>query len=211
MTEVSGNCVVRSTVNAITSVEIDEDSILNDIWTLYFHDPYNEDWTYGSYTKITDLTNVDEFWQLHSIINEKIHCGMFFVMREYIFPCWDDENNKNGGCLSIKVLKQEMAEFWEMLCIKLIGETLLKPEHMQYWNRINGISTSPKKYFCIIKIWVKGAEVSSVDMFNIPVKYHGDILYRSNQENIDNDNHRHIAPLSKEESTNTTTMFRHKS
>lgn len=165
----------------------DEEAILNDIWTLYFHDPYNEDWTYSSYQKITNLSTVDDFWELHSIVNEKISCGMFFLMREYVFPCWDDEANKKGGCLSIKVLKQDMAEFWEQLCVRLLGETLLKPEHRHYWNLVNGISTSPKKYFCIIKIWVKSAELSNVDMFDLPSKHHGEVLYRSNQENIDND------------------------
>lgn len=167
-----------------------EDALLNDIWTLYFHDPYNEDWTYASYQKITDVSSVDEFWQLHEQLHEKIHCGMFFLMREYVFPCWDDENNKNGGCLSIKVLKQDMSLFWEELCTKLLGECLLKTEHREHWNLVNGISTSPKKYFCIIKIWVKSLDVAKAEMFDLPAKYHGEVLYRSNQENIDNDHNR---------------------
>jgi hypothetical protein len=166
----------------------DEDEcILNDIWSLYFHDPYNEDWTYGSYIKVVDTSSVDEFWVINNITNDKIHCGMFFYMREYIFPCWDDENNKNGGCLSLKVLKHDMMEFWEELCVRLLGETLLKEEHREHWNLINGISTSPKKYFCIIKIWIKGSEIADVRKFNLPAKYHGEVLYKSNQENIDND------------------------
>jgi hypothetical protein len=161
--------------------------ILNDIWTLYFHDPYNEDWNYPSYHKICDRTSVDEFWQLQNIVKDKIHCGMFFFMREYVFPCWDDENNKNGGCLSLKVLKQDMSDFWEELCIRLLGETLLKEEHRHNWNLVNGISTSPKKYFCIIKIWIKSSDIADPNMFDLPDKYHGEVLFRSNQENIDND------------------------
>lgn len=191
-TDIHAQAVVVSEPEQV--VQEDDETPLNDIWTLYFHDPYNEDWTYNSYHKLIDVTSVHEFWQMHSITNEKIHCGMFFLMREYVFPCWDDENNKNGGCLSIKVLKQDMAEFWEGLCVRLLGETLLKPDHRQYWNYVNGVSTSPKKYFCIIKIWVKSAELSHVEMFDIPPKHHGEILYRSNQENIDNDHMKHVVP-----------------
>lgn len=166
---------------------IAQDPQFNDIWTLYFHDPYNEDWTYASYLKLTDMSSVDEFWNVHKMIHEKIHCGMFFIMREYVFPCWDDENNKNGGCISIKVMKQDIDEYWEELCTKLLGETLLKPAHRSMWNLVNGISSSPKKYFCIIKIWVKSAELGKCEFFDLPKKLYGDILYRSNQENIDND------------------------
>ncbi len=171
------------------------DIMLNDIWTFYFHDPYNEDWTYNSYKKICDISSVDEFWTLDHLICKKIHCGIFFVMREYVFPCWDDENNIKGGCLSIKVLKQDMASFWRDLCIKLLGETLLKEEYntKSNWNIINGISTSPKKFFSIIKIWIKSIDLCNPDMFNFPKNYQGEIIFRSNQQNID-DNHLKLYP-----------------
>lgn len=170
--------------------EEEEDLLLNDIWTFYFHDPYNEDWTYPSYQKVCDISSAEEFWLLDHYICEKVHCGMFFLMREYVYPCWDDENNIKGGCLSIKVLKQDVQEFWKDLCIKILGETFLKEEYnnINYWNMINGISTSPKKFFSIIKVWVKSAEVSDPKMFNFSPKYQGEIIYRSNQQNID-ENH----------------------
>lgn len=169
------------------------DILLNDIWTFYFHDPYNEDWTYPSYHKVFDISSVDEFWILDKMIFHKIHCGMFFLMREYVFPCWDDENNIKGGCLSIKVLKQDMQSFWKDLCIRILGETFLKEEYnnKEYWNLVNGISTSPKKFFSIIKVWVKSSDISDPKMFNFPEQYQGEIIYRSNQQNID-ENHSKI-------------------
>lgn len=166
------------------------DILLNDIWSLYFHSPSNEDWTYQSYIKIQDVSSVDEFWQIHNVLEDNIHKGIFFLFREYVFPCWDDENNVKGGCLSIKVLKQDMKKFWEDLCIKVLGETFLKEEYNSkaYWSMINGISTSPKKFFCIIRIWVKSSDLSDPKMFNFPQSYQGDVIYRSNQQKID-ENH----------------------
>jgi hypothetical protein len=80
-----------------------------------------------------------------------------------------------------------LADFWEDLCIKLLGETLLKEDKRSSWNLVNGISTSPKKHFCIIKVWLKDNTLASKDFFNIPNKYYGDILYKSNMENIHTD------------------------
>lgn len=166
-----------------------DDVFTNDIWSLYFHDPYDEKWTYESYQRIVDISSVDAFWTIHNTLKDKVHNGMFFYMREHIFPCWDDDNNKNGGCLSIKVLKQDMKDYWEKLCISLLSENLVSQEmRARHWNNINGISTSPKKHFCIIKIWVKDEELNDKRFFNLPPNYYGDILYRSNIQSMENNN-----------------------
>jgi hypothetical protein len=169
----------------------DDEVFLNDVWNVYFHDPFDVDWTTTSYIRLASIGSVDEYWENMSFMKSNVHKGIFFIMREYVFPCWDDPNNINGGCLSIKILKDNLADFWEELCIKLLGETLLKEDKREHWNLINGISTSPKKHFCIIKIWVKDDTLSNKDYFDIPPKYYGDILYKSNLENIHQDTNTH--------------------
>ena len=163
---------------------------LNDVWSIYFHDPNDVNWNYDSYTRLTDISSIDEYWSIHKLLKPKLHCGMFFLMREYVFPCWDDENNRNGGCLSIKVLKQELAQVWEHLSIRLLGETILNSKHvLSKWSSVNGISTSPKKHFCIVKIWLKANDLTARDDFELDIpSLHGEILYRSNQENIQHNN-----------------------
>ena len=52
---------------------------------------------------------------------------------------------------------------------------------------INGISTSPKKHFCIIKIWLADTSLANKEFFDIIPKYYGNILYKSNRDNIIND------------------------
>ena len=164
-----------------------EEVLLNDIWSFYFHDPYDEKWTYESYKKICDLSSAQEFWGLTDMIKEKIQFGMFFLMREHVFPCWDDENNKMGGCVSIKVLKNDVVQFWEELCVRVLGETLLTDKYKHLWSVVNGISSSPKKHFCIIKLWIRTQDLALKDCFNLPRNYHGEVVYRSNQESIDTD------------------------
>jgi len=161
------------------------DVILNDLWSFYFHDPLNNDWNLSSYIKVKDICSVDDFWVVHNTFKKQIHMGMFFVMREHVFPCWDDPYNKDGGCLSIKVLKQELIPFWEELCMRTLGETLVVPEkRSDIWDNINGISTSPKKHFCIIKIWLKSHAYSDKIFFQLPKGNYGDVLYKPNSDNL---------------------------
>jgi hypothetical protein len=176
--------------DVVKVIEEQEDVMLNDIWSFYFHDPNDDNWTYASYKKVGDVTSVREFLCLNNMVKSILHFGMYFLFREYVFPCWDDENNIKGGCLSLRILKVDLNVLWKELCARILGETLLKEEHnnLQNWNLINGISVSPKKEFMILNIWVKSADVSDPSIFNIPCEYEGEIKYRSNQEKID-ENH----------------------
>ncbi len=166
-----------------------EDVLLNDLWNVYFHDPSDSNWTSTSYVRLGDIASVDDYWSHASCWNNNITKGMFFVMRDGIFPCWDDAENIDGGCLSIKILKDVMPEFWQECTMRLVGETLVKDEYRdKFWNIVNGISTSPKKHFCIIKIWLRSTTFTDINCFDIPCKNHGDIIYKSNRDNIENDN-----------------------
>jgi hypothetical protein len=166
---------------------INDETYLNDVWCFYFHDPYDTNWTTDSYKMLGTLSTVQEYWQHQSCIKEHISKGMFFIMREYVQPTWDDPTNINGGCLSLKVLKEQVAEFWEDICVKLLGETLLTEDHRSKWEKVNGISSSPKKHFCIIKIWLKDNSMCDKSFFDMLHGYYGDVLYKSNRENIHQD------------------------
>lgn len=173
----------------------EEEVILDDIWTMYFHDPYDANWMCQSYHRLCDMGTVQEFVALHERVKEHLHQGMLFLFRESVFPCWDDPANIKGGCLSIKVHKTELAEFWFQLCARLLGEELLQPDARDEhgWDAVTGISTSPKRMFCIVKVWVRTEELSSADMFNLPPLQGGEIIFKSNRDNIDANNARMIA------------------
>lgn len=153
---------------------------LNDLWSVYFHNPISNDWGRSGYIKIGDVSTVQEFWSLFGALSTNIHNGMWFFMREHIFPSWDDDENKHGSFLSFKVLKQDVVEFSRSILVRLLGETLFSDEHAEKWATINGVSFSPKKNFCIIKIWFKNQDPKTKDMFNLPPKYQGDVIFKDN-------------------------------
>lgn len=84
---------------------------LEDVWTYYFHDPDDTNWNLDSYHRLADVACVGDFWQVHGAVSGYLNRGMFFIMREHVYPCWDDPNNIRGGCLSMKVLKEELGAF----------------------------------------------------------------------------------------------------
>lgn len=173
-----------------------DDGLIDDIWTMYFHDPYDANWTCSSYQRLCDIGSVSDFVRLHEAAKEHLHQGMFFLFRESVFPCWDDPANIRGGCLSIKVHKTELAEFWFQLCARLLSEELLKPDAKAEhgWDAVTGVSTSPKRMFCIVKLWVRSDELSDPGLFELPaMAAGGEIIYKSNRTNIDTNNARMAA------------------
>ncbi len=125
---------------------------LHDTWTLWAHLPHDTDWSVSSYKKIFTLDTVEDSLMLCENLPEVVvkNC-MLFLMREGIQPIWEDEKNKNGGCFSYKINNRTVTNSWKNLSYVLLGETLTSPELSQ---AINGITISPKKNFCIIKIWL---------------------------------------------------------
>ena len=160
----------------------DDDHCLNDNWTLYFHEPSDSNWNMPSYNRLNQISTVESFWQVHEGTKKYLRRGMFFLMREHVFPCWDDPSNQQGGCISIKVLKDELEAFWEAMAVRMLGEQLAVDG--ERWSSVLGISTSPKRFFCICKIWLAEGGPTEREAFNLPPRYHGEPLYRSNADNI---------------------------
>ena len=160
-----------------------EATYLNDVWSLYFHGSDDPDWTLSSYVRLTDVSTVEDCCRAHKGISEYIPENMFFMMREGVYPCWDDPKNMYGGCISLKVSKADACLAWETICARVLGETMLATD-MNGWESVNGISISPKKYFSIIKVWLKDGDHNKPSDFSIPGWYHGDVLYRSHMDCI---------------------------
>ncbi len=133
---------------------------LYDKWVLWAHLPHDTDWSIKSYKKIMTLTTVENTVALYQIIPEKLvkNC-MLFLMREGISPTWEDPKNRQGGCFSFKVPNKVIFNTWKNLSYVLVGETLSNNHKML--NIINGITISPKRSFCIIKVWLADCTVQS--------------------------------------------------
>ena len=126
---------------------------LHDNWTLWAHLPHDTDWTVKSYKKIMTFTTIEQALVLYETLPDKMikNC-MLFLMREGIQPTWEDEKNRGGGCFSYKVGNKNIITTWKHASYSLIGETLTAESKL--CASINGITISPKKNFCIIKIWL---------------------------------------------------------
>lgn len=138
---------------------------LDDKWTLWAHLPHDTDWTVKSYKNIHDFNTVEEAIAVTESLPEKLikNC-MLFLMRYGIMPTWEDPRNRNGGCFSYKVSNKNVSQCWKSLSYVLVGESLT--QNASFRPAINGITISPKKNFCIIKVWTancsnKNAEVIS--------------------------------------------------
>lgn len=133
-------------------------------WNLYYHLPQDKSWDLSSYSIImSSINTVEQLILLNSALNDNVikNC-MLFVMREGITPMWEDPRNRNGGCFSYKVINKVVPEVWRNLFFLLCGESLCVDKiHNKH---INGITISPKKNFCIIKIWL---DISSLQDSNI--------------------------------------------
>ena len=127
---------------------------INSKWCLWYHSIKDDKWTKDSYKKIINISNLLDYNFLQKNF-EKQHLqnGMFFIMREDIFPTWEDPDNRLGGCISFKVLSNDILDSWNKLFLNLISENISLNE--KDFDEINGISIAPKKEFNIIKIWLR--------------------------------------------------------
>lgn len=130
---------------------------LYDTWTLWAHLPHDTDWSLKSYKQIMTFGTVDEAAALMSSLPDSLvrNC-MLFIMREGVHPTWEDERNRSGGSFSYKVSNKAVVSVWRQLSYALVGETLTgSPDTRE---DINGATISPKKNFCIIKIWMASCQ-----------------------------------------------------
>ena len=162
---------------------------LNSEWILWAHLPHNTDWSLKSYIKVSSIDTVEHMIRLlNNIPDIMVSNCMLFLMRKGINPTWEDPNNINGGYWSFKVENLDAQNIWFILFKLLIGESLLDNEQNPYL--INGISISPKRTFCIVKIWNCKSSVNSVDLLSdVLFKYLdiNNVKYISHNTNIERD------------------------
>lgn len=130
---------------------------LNSTWVIWFHNPTDNNWELSSYMNLGEIDSIESFWDIYLRLSQNvIQEGMFFLMKKGIKPLWENEENINGGCWSYKVSKKDAYTSWIELSINTCCETLI-----QDFSKLNGISISPKKLFCILKIWNNDSSYSN--------------------------------------------------
>lgn len=151
-------------------------------WTAYFHEPEDKSMTADSYKKLQVVSS----WEaLGAVLRElgphKTTNGLLRIMRGDYSPLWENKANIHGGSYCLKVPRRTSVEvFNRYLAAAALGLCAKDPA-----NEIVGVTISPKKGFCIIKIWNLNAK-----RFNSPADLqilHEDIkveeiLYRNHTD-----------------------------
>jgi translation initiation factor 4E len=126
---------------------------LSDRWTLWAHLPHNTDWSIKSYIQISTFTSIEDTLAVTETLPPvMVENCMLFLMKEGIKPTWEDPKNRNGGCFSYKVSNKNVFKVWKDLTYVVVGGSSSK--NSNFVNCVTGITISPKKNFCIIKIWM---------------------------------------------------------
>ena len=123
-------------------------------WNLWAHLPQDPDWTtINTYKNVCRFTTIEETIAIMETLPEHlIKSCMLFVMRHGVTPMWEDPKNRNGGSFKYKISNKHVVEVWRNLTYALVGENV--SQNTSFVNSVAGITVSPKKNFCIIKIWI---------------------------------------------------------
>jgi hypothetical protein len=149
----SSTQAVVGTNTSISTTSMPTDYKLYDKWTLWAHLPHDTNWTFESYIRILTFDTAEAMIMLLETIPEEMTTNcMLFIMRDGIKPMWEDPKNKKGGCFSYKINNKNVSSVWKNLSYSLVGESLTEDVNVRPC--INGITISPKKNFCIVKIWL---------------------------------------------------------
>lgn len=137
---------------------------LSEKWVVWAHLPHDTDWSMNSYISIMTVTYVEEIIALmHTLPDSLLSTCMFFCMKENVTPVWEDPANKQGGCFSYKIT-QSIGDCWRNVTYSMVGKTLSRDKVFQ--DTITGISISPKKKFCILKVWMSSCTFQDASKIN---------------------------------------------
>lgn len=103
---------------------------------------------------IASVGTVEEFWQVYVHLHRVSRLAPmtdYFLFQEGVRPLWEDEANRRGGRLTLRVTKPASPRAFEDLCLALIGEQFDTDD-------ICGIACSVRVAENFLSIWLKDAK-----------------------------------------------------
>ena len=175
--------MAQSTSINKSSSEQESQHLLSDKWVLWAHLPHDTDWTLKSYINIVEFDTVEKVIAvINTIPPTMIKNCMLFVMKKGINPTWEDPKNCKGGCFSFKIMNKQVCQVWNDLLKVVTGNTISVDK--TFVRNVNGITISPKKAFCIMKIWMSGTDKQNPKVI-VPINglnSHGCLFKKHNPE-----------------------------
>ena len=158
-------------------------NVLSDKWVLWAHLPHNTDWSLRSYTNICELDTVEKVISLNRTLPEQLYEKLYVIFNEegYIANVGRSKKFKRWVLFILKFLIKILRMCVEKHFLYANRKTLSKNKKLV--ESINGITISPKKSFCILKIWMENITFQNVHELNpIPeLAFNGCIFKNINQ------------------------------
>ena len=143
---------------------------LSDKYAFWYHiNEISPDQEYESQIKkLAEFDTLEDFWAIFQYLKKPDDCKQaieFQLFKDPIKPMWEDENNKDGGRIALKLRKEFSNLVWEELVFAFIGGYFTK----EIKDEINGLVINCKKDFNTLQIWIKSYnnEVTSAIEKNI--------------------------------------------
>ena len=135
-------------------------------WSFWFHSSRNASWAKDSYDFLTKTNNANDFWGVFKYLKEShYNSGIFFVMKEDIFPDWSSPENRDGGFISIKIDTYDLHHITKIWIVNMISENIIEDKNEDF---VHGLSISPKNGHYILKLWCNQKTKSTKLIKNLP-------------------------------------------
>ena len=98
------------------------------------------------------FNQIEEFWSIFQHIRkpDSTKSGVeLHMFRDGIVPIWEDEANKTGGKITLKLKKDFTTIIWEEIIFAIIGDVFPKTTA----DMINGVAVSIRRDCNIVQIW----------------------------------------------------------
>jgi hypothetical protein len=123
-------------------------------WTIHVHETEEKKWDAASYKQLHVAASWEELGSVFRELGPRVLKIMTFAMRGAQPPRWENKENIAGGSYSFLIPHRRAAEVYQLYVAAAATDTAtLNPT-----NKIVGVTMSPKKGHCVIKLWNASAK-----------------------------------------------------
>lgn len=119
--------------------------------------------------KIADFKTIEEFWDVYQYLKKpesSKHGLEISVFKSHIKPMWEDDYNKSGGKVSLKIKKEYSNLIWDEMVYRLIGNNFPDINN----DEINGLVFSIKRDSNFIQVWFRNFSTNGMNDITASVK-----------------------------------------
>lgn len=119
--------------------------------------------------KLCEFGTLEDFWEIYQFIKKPENCKQgleISIFKSNIKPLWEDEANKQGGKVSLKIKKEYSNVIWDEFVYRLIGNNFPVINN----DEINGILSSIKRDSNFIQIWFKNYNSSTLNDISLSIR-----------------------------------------